>query len=103
MLWAHHDVLGHVRNIFNSDLCDLFSVAKGDNLNLELMFANDAVFRSIGKREGVQLVLEFEHSKGVVPKQWKVTIRWNGEWSEDYSTMMENAKFEVEESKTSPQ
>lgn len=99
--WAHHDVMGLVRNLFSSDLCDLCSIREpssdhvSSRLVLELAFANSAIQQSIGGGETFKLILEAEYEGGVTPKQWEVSIRWNGEWSADPQAMLKNVNIEV--------
>ena len=101
MKWAHHDVLGNLRNIHTTDLCDLCSIRPpisphiAPQLDLELAFTNSAISTAIAGGESFKVVLEVEYEGGVIPKQWEVTIKWNGEWSADPEEMLKNVRIEV--------
>jgi hypothetical protein len=94
LLWAHWDVLGVLRDIHHSELCDLCSVDEGSaELTLALWFTNSATFSRLRAHERLGFNLEIEHSGGVETQKWFVSIDWNGEWSDDRAKMLENLKI----------
>lgn len=96
LLWSHWDVLGRIRDLYSSDLCDICFVHEGNpELHLPLWFTNTAVVSSIKADERLDFKLEFEHLGGIAREKWRVSITWNGQWREPHAAMKENVKITV--------